>query len=72
LIDRSGRYDIGVSGKDEQRLRRAFARPQVCHIAGLYGFALKAERRQQLDQALLAAFVIRRNGRERDQFFGER
>jgi len=72
LLARTGRHHVGVAGKHQQRPRRAFACPQVGDVARLHGFAGKTERRQQFDQERLAAFVLRRDGRQGNQLFGQR
>ncbi len=72
LRERAGRHHVGMAGEHQQRLRAAAPRPQVGHVAGRDGLAGEAERRQPFGHLQLAAAVGRRDGVQRDQFFGQR
>jgi hypothetical protein len=67
LLDRSGGNDVGVSGKNEQRLRPAAARPQIADTVGIDALEREAERREMLRDEIEAARIFGRHGRSRDE-----
>ncbi|MNT80169.1 hypothetical protein D3C72_2195980 [compost metagenome] len=71
MLDGTRRHHVRMAGKDEHGRRRAAACPQIGDVVRLYRFADKAQRREDIDQVLLAALVVGRDRGQGDQFFGQ-
>ena len=69
---RTGRHDVGVPGKADERTRRAAPRPQIGDAVRNERFATEAERRETCGDQRLAARVVGRHRGARDQFARER
>ncbi len=76
LFERPGRHDIGVAGEREQlaidTVRAALDGPEISDAARGDRFTVETNCRQPLDQQVLAMLVVGRNGRARDELFGEK
>jgi len=71
FFQRAGRHDIGVAGKDEERRRRATARPEIGDTVAVDVFDGEAECGEAFGNDCATAGIFRRDGRPGDDLPGQ-